>query len=66
MGLVKERDGISVKPYLYDEKSSDPTNMYSQEETTCLDNCTNKAYHSDRMLRAYVPLRMAQTKLTEN
>ena len=35
--------------------------MFTEGEMSCADNCVRKMFGSDRLIRAYMPLRMRQT-----
>ena len=44
---------------------SEEKQLYSQGEATCLDNCVYKVFSSEKLMRAYLPTRMAELKLTQ-
>jgi hypothetical protein len=35
--------------------------MFSETESLCIDNCVRKIFGSEKMIRAYIPLRIKQT-----
>jgi hypothetical protein len=39
---------------------SENETLFSKSEATCIDNCANKVFGSDKVLRAYLPLRLKQ------
>ena len=40
--------------------------LYTEKEANCLDNCVYKVFSSEKIMRAYLPTRLAELKLTES
>ena len=39
--------------------------MFTELEAQCVDNCVRKIFASTKVLRAYLPLRLKEGKITE-
>ena len=39
--------------------------MFSDREATCVDNCAYKIFATDKVMRAYLPTRLGELKLTQ-
>ena len=61
IGLVALRNGgYELKADLAQEEKQ----LFSEREATCIDNCVYKVFATDKVMRAYLPNRFAEVKLT--
>ena len=58
LGLTQLKNGA------YELKSEETAETFSEAEVKCADNCAYKMFSSEKVMRAYLPTRMAGLKLT--
>ena len=53
--------GYELKADLEQEEKA----LFNEKEANCVDNCVYKVFATDRVMRAYLPTRFNQVKVTQ-
>mmetsp|Transcript_24063 Transcript_24063/g.29903 ORF Transcript_24063/g.29903 Transcript_24063/m.29903 type:complete len:100 (-) Transcript_24063:62-361(-) len=61
LGVMQVRSNVYA---LKTDLEAEGKELYSEKESTCLDNCVYKVFATDKAMRAYLPTRLMELKLS--